>query len=390
MTESSVKLSEDHIKVLRYIVSKSTNGLFSEAIDKIGKDLGLSEDTIKSILSDLSSAGYIELSKKESLVFDIIESQIHSLIIAEKRAILGEISKSEFNKIKESILRKIREQNAIIAEIVNVDVFSAEKSWKTFIQTINRLKILSDELRKALPEEEKKVVKDLFEKNMRTLESSTRTIQLFLKRMYEYLERLYMDLKEAQIEAKTLKVPPNLKGFKERVTSINCCFSNISPEVIMQRGIKKAIIQREYIDTLLKDLRDLLPEVVTSEITTATDLEKTLKELLEVVNARILVEGERPELVELRKRIQGAMDKITAREEVVSKEFLFSEDGYKELYSRLLDKKAMLLDLDIPERRKKRRRKRREIKEAMETLDHFINTLKMLSAVNRILKELEK
>lgn len=158
----------------------------------------------------------------------------------------------------------------------------------------------------------------------------------------------------------------------------------------MQRGIKKAIIQREYIDTLLKDLRDLLPEVVTSEITTATDLEKTLKELLEVVNARILVEGERPELVELRKRIQGAMDKITAREEVVSKEFLFSEDGYKELYSRLLDKKAMLLDLDIPERRKKRRRKRREIKEAMETLDHFINTLKMLSAVNRILKELEK
>jgi hypothetical protein len=288
----SFKSSDIKIKVLNYILSKrkGDENILELKVEDAVSDLGISRNDLDQAVSALESEGYLRVLKMppSEILIEEIKSKLARL---DGLLLLGEISGNAYAKMREealSILTRIPED---LKNFSPISVTSIDEFLENIRNLINSLEKLKEYREEAKPE----VLEDLRVKYNKIMREQLETLSRILKSLsttatYEKitLEKETRDLEVLEIDEKIRGV--NLNDEKEK----------------KRQKINEAKNRLRRIYQVLLSERDKQTNNMTSE--KLKEIERKLEGLkmrLDVLNAKIIIEGEKPNLLNLKRGLEN-------------------------------------------------------------------------------------
>lgn len=288
-------------RLLDYILTKmrGSGNILELGVEDVINDLNISRSELDQALLTLEKDGYIRIIKIPPSDF-LVEAIKKELTKLDGLFLLGEISRDEYKKKYEEIvgiLTKVPDELRSLSPMIPIEELIANVS--NLINSLSRLKKEGSELKPEVLEDLRKKYDGMMKEQL-----------VLISRMLKTLHLVVIDweniLKNEERELEVLKAD-------EKIRNVDLSIEKRKKEEKINEAKNK-----------LRRIYQLLTLGVKVEASIAPqrlqEIEKELRELkikLEVIDTKILIEGEKPHLVNLRKNVENKIKTLMSEMEKI-------------------------------------------------------------------------
>jgi hypothetical protein len=285
-------LSGRALRLVEYILNRSIEGFSTLKVDEAIKDLELSKRELLEAIIELLRSGQIEILKSPD-DREIIEILTNHIVEEDLKLLKGELSYEDYTSSVSPYLKFNYEDELFKTYLPRENIHELIASLTEATAKISKLNSIRETISSVAYEK-------LLSEYMKGLDIALLKAKRYLLGVELAINRIDAQIKDLNSDIETLRVKKELKEIADKEYDEKV--KEIIKEINQIEDLKKNII-----------LKLLDPRLIVEEAEVSPESRKKLEEInmeIEIVKARILIEGTTSELENRRRELENRREEI--------------------------------------------------------------------------------